>query len=239
MLCKSLAIQFVLANSKGKYTLHHFSFLLVSSGDGRFFSHRASYAGNIHVTMSSYESLISLVTLVTIQFIWKKNLVYFSHIIFMFISVPVFETKASPSVRYRQLLVRTRNFLHISLQINVWITRNSDQDRQLFQISPEHCSVHEHDTIYTYFYCHFLFLITFICSFLNEYDPYHLLFSKIYYLICSYFGICLITFAASFAYEHDTNCLKMLFSFLLYPPYPKDRGMLWFYVEAARRPQWC
>ena len=22
----------------------------------------------------------------------------------------------------------------------------------------------------------------------------------------------------------------------LYPPYPKDRGMLWFYVEAARRP---
>ena len=23
---------------------------------------------------------------------------------------------------------------------------------------------------------------------------------------------------------------------LLYPPYPKDRGMLWFYVEAARRP---
>ena len=32
----------------------------------------------------------------------------------------------------------------------------------------------------------------------------------------------------------------------LYPPYPKDLGMLWFYVEAARRPppaarrpQWC
>ena len=23
---------------------------------------------------------------------------------------------------------------------------------------------------------------------------------------------------------------------LLYPPYPKDRGMLWFYVEAARHP---
>ena len=22
----------------------------------------------------------------------------------------------------------------------------------------------------------------------------------------------------------------------LYPPYPKDRGMLWFYVEAVRRP---
>ena len=37
-----------------------------------------------------------------------------------------------------------------------------------------------------------------------------------------------------------------MFVFLLYPPYPKDRGMLWFYVEAARRsppaarrPQWC
>ena len=27
---------------------------------------------------------------------------------------------------------------------------------------------------------------------------------------------------------HDAN--------FLYPPYPKDRGMLWFYVEAARRP---
>ena len=27
--------------------------------------------------------------------------------------------------------------------------------------------------------------------------------------------------------------------YLLYPPYPKDRGMLWFYVKAARRPQWC
>ena len=26
------------------------------------------------------------------------------------------------------------------------------------------------------------------------------------------------------------------FFFFLYPPYPKDRGMLWFYVEAARRP---
>ena len=36
------------------------------------------------------------------------------------------------------------------------------------------------------------------------------------------------------------------FEQLLYPPYPKDRGILWFYVEAARRPppaarspQWC
>ena len=31
----------------------------------------------------------------------------------------------------------------------------------------------------------------------------------------------------------------LLISNSLYPPYPKDRGMLWFYVEAARRPQWC
>ena len=31
----------------------------------------------------------------------------------------VLETKAGPSVQDRQLLVRTRNFLHISLQINV------------------------------------------------------------------------------------------------------------------------
>ena len=50
----------------------------------------------------------------------------------------VFETKAGPSVRDRQLLVRTSNFLHISLQINVWISQNSDQDRLLFQLSPEH-----------------------------------------------------------------------------------------------------
>ena len=50
----------------------------------------------------------------------------------------VLETKAGPSVRDRQLLVRTRNFLHISLQINVWISQNSDQDRQLFQLSREH-----------------------------------------------------------------------------------------------------
>ena len=28
----------------------------------------------------------------------------------------------------QQLLVRSRNFLHISLQINVWISQNSDQD---------------------------------------------------------------------------------------------------------------
>ena len=49
----------------------------------------------------------------------------------------VLET-SSPSVRDRQFLVRTRNFLHISLQINVWISQNSDQDLQLIQLSPEH-----------------------------------------------------------------------------------------------------
>ena len=55
-----------------------------------------------------------------------------------FMRAPVLETRAGPSVRDRQLLVRTRNFLHISLQINVWISQNPDQDRQLFQLSPEH-----------------------------------------------------------------------------------------------------
>ena len=40
----------------------------------------------------------------------------------------VLETKAGQSVRDRQLLVRTRNFLHISWQINLWILENSDQD---------------------------------------------------------------------------------------------------------------
>ena len=35
------------------------------------------------------------------------------------------------------------------------------------------------------------------------------------------------------------NEIHFIFKFLLYPPYPKDRGMLWFYVKAARRPQWC
>ena len=57
-----------------------------------------------------------------------------------FSSRAVLETKAGPSVRDLQLLVRTRNFLHISLQINVWISQNSDQDQQLFQLSPEHWS---------------------------------------------------------------------------------------------------
>ena len=33
--------------------------------------------------------------------------------------IPVLETKAGPLVRDRQLLVMTRNFLHITLQINV------------------------------------------------------------------------------------------------------------------------
>ena len=53
---------------------------------------------------------------------------------------PVLDIKAGPSVWHWQLLVRTFNFLHISLQINVWISQNSDQDQQLFQLSPEHCT---------------------------------------------------------------------------------------------------
>ena len=43
-----------------------------------------------------------------------------------------------------------------------------------------------------------------------------------------------------------TSTIDVIYWCLLYPPYPKDRGMLWFYVEAARRPppatrrpQWC
>ena len=47
----------------------------------------------------------------------------------------VLETKAGPSVWDRQLLVKTSKFLHISLQIDVWISQNSDRDRQLFQLS--------------------------------------------------------------------------------------------------------
>ena len=45
--------------------------------------------------------------------------------------------------------------------------------------------------------------------------------------------------------ERRYNAHKLYYT-LLYPQYPKDRGMLWFYVEAARRPppaarrpQWC
>ena len=52
---------------------------------------------------------------------------------------PVLETKVGPSVRDQQFLVRTSNFLHISLQINVWISQDPDQDRQLFQLSHEPC----------------------------------------------------------------------------------------------------
>ena len=39
--------------------------------------------------------------------------------------------------------------------------------------------------------------------------------------------------------EKITLILNMWGQSLLYPPYPKDRGMLWFCVEAARHPQWC
>ena len=38
-------------------------------------------------------------------------------------------------------------------------------------------------------------------------------------------------------YYFVTTC-RPIWGRLLYPPYPKDRGMLRFYVEAARRPQW-
>ena len=34
----------------------------------------------------------------------------------------------------------------------------------------------------------------------------------------------------------SVGTLPLLMPCLLYPPYPKDRGMLWFYVEAARHP---
>ena len=63
------------------------------------------------------------------------------------INAPVLETKAGPSVQDRQLLVKTSNFLHISLQINVWISQNSDQDPQLFQLSPEHCNALIHGLV--------------------------------------------------------------------------------------------
>ena len=60
----------------------------------------------------------------------------------------VLETKAGPSVRDQQLLVRTSNFLHISLQNDVLISQNSDQDRQHFQLSPEHWYLDVFITIY-------------------------------------------------------------------------------------------
>ena len=56
--------------------------------------------------------------------------------------------------------------------------------------------------------------------------------SQIEFLVDSY----------KFSYYHTLNNVwnyvwnKLFFVSLLYPPYPKDRGMLWFYVEAARRP---
>ena len=40
--------------------------------------------------------------------------------------------------------------------------------------------------------------------------------------------------------EQNDILLKRLSLYPLLSNYdPKDRGMLWFYVEAARRPQWC
>ena len=38
----------------------------------------------------------------------------------------------------------------------------------------------------------------------------------------------------------EYNWTVMLFqNWFIISPVPKDRGMLWFYVKAARRPQWC
>ena len=39
--------------------------------------------------------------------------------------------------------------------------------------------------------------------------------------------------------EHLQNWLVYGHGLLIISPVPKDRGMLWFYVKAARRPQWC
>ena len=53
------------------------------------------------------------------------------------------------------------------------------------------------------------------------------LFYDIYYFIGGKEGVI----------ENRSNVIRSpLNRRLLYPPYPKDRGMLWFYVEAARRP---
>ena len=46
---------------------------------------------------------------------------------------------AGPSVCDQQLLVRTSNFVDVSLQIIVEMIKNSDQDWELFQLSSEHC----------------------------------------------------------------------------------------------------
>ena len=51
------------------------------------------------------------------------------------IFLSVLETKVGPSVRDRQLLVRTSNFLYISLQIDVWISQNFAQDPQFVSLA--------------------------------------------------------------------------------------------------------
>ena len=53
------------------------------------------------------------------------------------------------------------------------------------------------------------------------------------------FGIFMATMLhAVFFFNIQLFACSYLFSsrYLLYPLYPKDRGMLWFYVEAARHP---
>ena len=47
------------------------------------------------------------------------------------------ENKTGPSVQDQQLLVRTSNFLHISLQIIVSNFQNSDRDQHISHLSPE------------------------------------------------------------------------------------------------------
>ena len=53
------------------------------------------------------------------QYHWPHKLEYSISSIRRVNAASVLETKAGPSVRDQQLLARTRNFLHISLQINV------------------------------------------------------------------------------------------------------------------------
>ena len=44
------------------------------------------------------------------------------------------------------------------------------------------------------------------------------------------------TFQNTGSAQHTCIRIPKIDGLLLYPPYPKDRGMLWFYVEAARHP---
>ena len=48
--------------------------------------------------------------------------------------------------------------------------------------------------------------------------------------------VLIIIYAASLFHWFELWYSDFLIFQSLYPPYPKDRGKLWFYVEAARRP---